>query len=312
MRIPFWLLIFLPVLGLVIFSWCYMCYRIGMWMVRFVLCERLRPPSPPVPPAPARLAPVAAPPRYVQQRVVPVVRPRRGSSGGALVFAILIGCFAMFLFGNYRNEQTRARAVREQARAQKYANRKQPPQAQVMVAQAGPGKDVDQDDNVEIQIPNRSGDEQASWVTGFGTTREDAIQDAVDKAHDKILIALSRQMPNLQWLPSQKYVGTNLVKDPQYLPSEDRPGLGTVRKVRLRVEVTAEEKSKILQMDRRYRVEQRMLLVAKGLGVLVLLLAAVAAYIRLDEFSKGYYTLWLRLAGLLAAVVAVGAFFFTA
>ena len=33
MVVPFFMLIVLPVLGLMVFAWCYLCYRIGCWLV---------------------------------------------------------------------------------------------------------------------------------------------------------------------------------------------------------------------------------------------------------------------------------------
>ena len=51
---------------------------------------------------------------------------------------------------------------------------------------------------------------------------------------------------------------------------------------------------------------QRLGWLARVVAGLVALLAAVAGYIRLEEWSKGYYTGWLKLAA--AVAVAVGLF----
>ena len=56
--------------------------------------------------------------------------------------------------------------------------------------------------------------------------------------------------------------------------------------------------------QRAERSEERMEFAARGLGVLTVLLGVIAAYIRLDEWTKGYYTRWLAVgaAGFLTAV----------
>jgi len=49
-----------------------------------------------------------------------------------------------------------------------------------------------------------------------------------------------------------------------------------------------------------------MLLLGKILASLLVLLSAVVGYVRLDEWTKGFYTGWLRLAAGVFAVVAAG------
>jgi len=44
--------------------------------------------------------------------------------------------------------------------------------------------------------------------------------------------------------------------------------------------------------------EKRMVFLVKFLAGIVALLLTVCGYIRLDEWSKGYYTKWLRLVAI--------------
>jgi hypothetical protein len=100
---------------------------------------------------------------------------------------------------------------------------------------------------------------------------------------------------------------------------EEKPGderlMGPMVRVWLRVALSQEDLKDMETQDRKYRVQQqeevrvdnvldRLALAAKVLGTLVALLTVLTGYIRLDEFTKGFYTGWLRLAavGLLAAV----------
>lgn len=311
MHLPIWLFVVLPILGLVLFTCCFLCFKVFMWVMRGIFGAGPRPPVPPAPPRPPmplRLAPVAA-----RQPVTPVRCARRGSSGGGLLFAIVVACGVIFVLGNYRNERTRARAVREQAQARVEAKRRQAHEnrQKAQAVQNALAKLNDDDENVEFQILTSNAPDRKVWVEGYGETQEDAWEMAADKAHDKVLGALQRELPGLQWLPSPEYVTKHLVKE-TYKSSVERPELGTVRQVRFRVEVTPSDKNDILQRDRHYRMEQRMLLLAKVLGGLVAVLATIAMYVRLDEFSKGYYTLWLRVAGVVAAAVTAGLVFFAA
>jgi hypothetical protein len=149
-------------------------------------------------------------------------------------------------------------------------------------------------------------------VTGTGEGVNDARQDALDKACTELTVYLRSQNPPVDWTPSPEYVRQHLVKEKDWRKEadleKDDPVVGrlTISKVSLNLEVGAKERDEILKLDQHYRTEQRMLWLGRVLAGLVALLAAVAGYVRLDEWSKGYYTGWLRLAaaGLIGAVVA--------
>jgi hypothetical protein len=142
-------------------------------------------------------------------------------------------------------------------------------------------------------------------VVGYGRKLEDAEQDALEKAHKEVLDYLASQNPPVQWQPSPEYVSRNLVKHREEEGPEQRE-IGPVYKVTLTVDVGSHLQD-ILKHDRHHRMEVRQLLLAKVLGGLVVLFAIAALYFRLEEYTKGYYTLWLRLAALgLAAVTGAG------
>ncbi|HEV3261836.1 MAG TPA: hypothetical protein VG013_33610 [Gemmataceae bacterium] len=160
-----------------------------------------------------------------------------------------------------------------------------------------------------------------------------AIEDALDKSATKVRDYLRDLNPPVDWMPTPEdgraYVRDHLLRD---LRSEedqaeepadvttkeilingsrwaveeerqlkDRPGMRLYR-VRVKVGVSPQELTEIKKVshdehvrNRKQRMEQRMLPLAQVLGGLVALLAAVAGYVRLDEWSKGYYRRWLRL-----------------
>jgi hypothetical protein len=142
-------------------------------------------------------------------------------------------------------------------------------------------------------------------VTGYGRKIEEAEQDALEKAHKEVLDYLAGLNPPVEWRPSLDYVNRNLVRQREEEGPEQRE-IGPVSKMTLTVDVGSHLQD-ILKHDRHHRMEVRQLLMAKVLGGLVVLLAVVALYFRLEEYTKGYYTTWLRLTALgLLALTGAG------
>jgi hypothetical protein len=133
-------------------------------------------------------------------------------------------------------------------------------------------------------------------VTGHGDA-EDARTMALERAHQKVLLYLQQHHPRVEWIPDQDYIHQHLVKERPNKPPTDLDGL-KVEHRELDVAITPDDWRDILQHDSQYRMDQRLLWVGAGLAGLVVLFGAIAGYIRLDEWSKGYYTWWLRFGAL--------------
>jgi hypothetical protein len=143
-------------------------------------------------------------------------------------------------------------------------------------------------------------------VVGRGADQQDADDAALQKARDKLIAYLRGQDPPLEWQPSDEYVDKNLVKERE--PVKELEGLVPDSKVyerTLKVDVDPKHFREMVDMDRRERVGERQLLLARILGGIVALLVAVFGYFRLEELTKGYYTGWLRVGAVLL-VAAVG------
>jgi hypothetical protein len=148
-----------------------------------------------------------------------------------------------------------------------------------------------------------------TWtVTAWGKTQQDGNEVALDKAVKELDDYLARQDPPVHWKPSRDWVAKNLVKSRHEEVKEfkDEELLKKGYDVTLNVEVGPKQHREILENDRQERVQQRELLLARVLAGVVALLLAVVGYLRLDEATKGYYTLWLRLGalGLVGGVAA--------
>jgi hypothetical protein len=316
MVVPFFLFIALPVLGVVVLLWCYLCYKIGSWLVEGLFPRRRRPVYADLPVREHYQSPVPpAPPR-------PTRSCRRGGGGGAflmllVVVAVVLG-FRSFTHQRRSHDQARFEQARTQLETKraKINRSKTPKRSAETVAMTDHREGVWVADAAEevFKAPELPTEQQNSgWVLGLGKSREDAWQSAQDKAYDTALAYLTKHLPGVQWTPPRAYVEKKLVKEFRDMPDQklDKAidGIEVARQVSVRVEVTPGDVQDILKHDREDRVEQRMTLLAKLLGLVVLLFSAVAAYIRIDEYSKGYLTGWLRVAGIVTAAAA-GLFMF--
>jgi hypothetical protein len=289
------------------------CYKIGSWLVEGLFPRRRRPVYADLPVREHYQSPVPpAPPR-------PIRSCRRGGGGGAfltllVVVAVVVG------FSNFtRQKRSREQARADQGRAQVESKRVKISRSMAAKQAAATVVVVDQRDAVEVAVaaeeiikaPELPEEEDRSgWILGLGKSHSDAVERAYDHGYDKALAYLHEHLPGVQWTPSREYVTKFLLTpDPQPLPQREFENYGTFHQARVRLEVKPAQVQDILRMDRQDRVEQRMTLLAKVLGAVVLFFAAVFSYIRIDEYSKGYLTGWLRVAGIVTAAAA-GLFLF--
>jgi|SRR6516164_104079 hypothetical protein len=148
----------------------------------------------------------------------------------------------------------------------------------------------------------------SQWsVIGRGDTEENARLNALDKSKDQLTVYLHNLNPPVEWVPSDDFIEKSLKLEwEKQVPEERYIHEGLTHKVRLVMEVTPKNRNELWSMDKSLRIEQRQFSVLKILAVVVAVLLAVAGYVRLDEWSKGYYTTWLRL-GAASIVGAAGA-----
>jgi hypothetical protein len=169
--------------------------------------------------------------------------------------------------------------------------------------------------------------DEVSWdVAGYGQTRELAEKDALAKAVKKVTDYLRNQKPPVAWTPSSEFVRAHLVRgeaerdeDKDQKLEKEEPGKEPLvaQCWVLHVSLTQADRDVIARLDADYRQEQRrqeraalsgerMLFLGRALVGLVAGLLALLAYLRLDEWTKGYYTRPLAVAAFgLAAFIAL-------
>jgi hypothetical protein len=154
-------------------------------------------------------------------------------------------------------------------------------------------------------------------VGHWRSSEEDARESAFEQAQERLGDWVRAEYPGLNYLPPIDAIKASLVKGsrvqkytealPDEAPTTSEGGtldLSGMRRVTLELELTPDFQSQVRRLDSDLRVHQRMGILGGLLGLVVLGLGSLAAYIRLDEWTRGYYTNRLRLAAL--AVVGAG------
>jgi hypothetical protein len=164
---------------------------------------------------------------------------------------------------------------------------------------------------------------EASWeVRGWGRNQEEAEENALKKARDRVEAYLRQRKPPIHWTPTLDFVHHRLKRGNaqrrEELDQEIEAGNEKVKAQcwTVTVAVTAGNLSEIARLQAEERALQvrrelamvardRMLLLGKVLLGLVAGLGALLTYIRLDDLTKGYYSRILG-AGVVAFLAMVG------
>ena len=160
----------------------------------------------------------------------------------------------------------------------------------------------------EVEEKEKKRDEY--WtVTAAGITRK-TPRSRCSKARDKVLAFLERQKPPVRFEPSLEYLQSgNFVRDESFaLEVKNDPDGHEVSAnhwCTLKVDMSPALYTDILKHEHQVIQGERQWLAGKILAVLVGIVLAIGGYFYLDEATKGYYTLLLRL-GALTVVGAVG------
>jgi hypothetical protein len=128
---------------------------------------------------------------------------------------------------------------------------------------------------------------------------------------DKLLETIAQRLesdlhlpgpPPREFVANQQWV--RVAKTERKTLEEKDPKYGDVLVITSDVELTPDGWRELGRLERADRSQSRMELAAGGLGLLTILLGAIAAYIRLDDWTKGYYSGRL----FLLATLVVGGF----
>jgi hypothetical protein len=147
-------------------------------------------------------------------------------------------------------------------------------------------------------------------VVGYGRNAESAREVALEKARDKVVALLRKELRDPDWQPQPESVvlPEHLLEVRVVTPkgAAEQRDFGGERGVvaRYRIQLTAEYVAEVERAARTLRQRERQGLLLRGLGGAVVLLLVAAGYLRLEEATRGYYTKLLRLAAVLVVALA--------
>jgi hypothetical protein len=140
--------------------------------------------------------------------------------------------------------------------------------------------------------------QETAKVPALGENLKQAEDVALWIARDKVCEYLHEKTPLSDWTPSVAYVKEKLVKESSEQGKDPKSWV-------VHVVITEGDYQEMLRLDRAVRAQQRMFWLGKILAGIVIALTAVVGYLRLDEWTKGYYTTWLRL-GVVSLLGGIG------
>lgn len=141
---------------------------------------------------------------------------------------------------------------------------------------------------------------EPTLVTGrLSATPQRAIDDARLQFVQKLKELLRTELP-ADWTIPKPLIDRMIVGAPK-VETKARD-YGTLYEATLKVDLSPNRQRQIVAAYHREQVVGRMLIVGAVLAVILIGLAALSAYIRADEATKGYYTTRLRVVTTAAAV----------
>jgi hypothetical protein len=156
--------------------------------------------------------------------------------------------------------------------------------------------------------------ESPAWTEyAICDTADEARQVVLGLARTSVEKYLGAKYGDVGWTPSSDFLtheGVVRLDAPQDVMVEGEKHIKVTARIELsphHLEKMQEEVNKVQANAKEGVIWQRLLLAARILAGLVVLALVVAAYIRLEEATRGYYTVLLRLtAGGVVMLAAVG------
>lgn len=147
---------------------------------------------------------------------------------------------------------------------------------------------------------------RAEVVGDFQTTTDAARSDALAKAAVELTAYLLDQFPDLHFRPSADFLAAHqMVDNPPFEQAsveqfQDAP---TMYRQKVTVELRDDHLRRIFEADRRERSRERLQFAGRILGGILIGLTALLGYLRLDDWTKGYFSAILIVTAILTSLV---------
>lgn len=149
-------------------------------------------------------------------------------------------------------------------------------------------------------------DKPTKWVKD-----DDPRPDIAPEIQRELEKRLRERIPDLLWSPSEKFVIDHTSVEWDTSADSVIVDGKELQSVSLGLQISNGDYRQILEEDQHLRRDFRQGFLFRIVAGITALFAAIAGYVRLDEATKGYYTVWLRLASLaFVGVISTGLFLF--
>lgn len=151
---------------------------------------------------------------------------------------------------------------------------------------------------------------KAQVIGDFQTSPDAARSDALSKAALELALYLREQFPDLRFRPTAEFLAAHqMVDNPPFEEAvverfQDAP---TMYRQSVTVELRDEHLRRIFEEDRRVRSDERLQLAGRIIGGILIGLAALLGYLRLDDWTKGYFSAILIVAAVLVSLAGFAA-----
>ena len=131
-----------------------------------------------------------------------------------------------------------------------------------------------------------------------------ARQQALKAAAEKLSAYLQARFPGYRYRPTPDFLVSHKLVDTgenvEYVL--DNPEAPKMVRHKLTVELRDLQLARLLDEDRREHSAERLEVAGRGLAGLVLILVALVGYVRLDDWTRGYFSTFLKFTALALAV----------
>lgn len=149
-------------------------------------------------------------------------------------------------------------------------------------------------------------------VDGYGWTQEAARTQALLHAQEQVESLLQERFGKSGWRPTPAQLDSDYLRDKGVVTEEEvtqGPNMENERAfvAKYRVQLTPVFVQELLDSSRQERIQDRHVVVARVFVALVALSLVTTGYLRAEEYTRGYATKLLRLAGaVILGIVALG------
>lgn len=157
--------------------------------------------------------------------------------------------------------------------------------------------------------PAEVGAVKPKQVIGFGRTEKDAKENAVKQAAGEVAALVHRRYPALaNWQPSLTYVEENCVESSGIFEKVDLLDDNPIKGIKCTLTLKPPNLDSLANVARRemrvLRGDQRLRWSMWGLLLLIIGLAVLVVFIKIERHTAGRHTLWLRAAALTTVATA--------